>query len=59
MAVPLLTKKIVKKRVKQFKRPQSDRKISVKVVSLPKFVHTLLLFLSNFNVCVCYSGLNF
>ena len=38
MAVPLLTKKIVKKRVKQFKRPQSDRKISVKVVSLPKFV---------------------
>ena len=44
MAVPLLTKKIVKKRVKQFKRPQSDRKISVKVVSLPNFVHTLLLF---------------
>jgi hypothetical protein len=31
MAVPLLTKKIVKKRVKKFKRPQSDRKISVKV----------------------------
>ncbi|KAK9150816.1 hypothetical protein Syun_009125 [Stephania yunnanensis] len=30
MAVPLLSKKIVKKRVKQFKRPQSDRKISVK-----------------------------
>ncbi|KAJ6724713.1 hypothetical protein OIU85_022611, partial [Salix viminalis] len=30
MAVPLLTKKIVKKRVKQFKRPQSDRKVSVK-----------------------------
>ncbi|KAK4775005.1 hypothetical protein SAY86_009940 [Trapa natans] len=30
MAVPLLTKKIVKKRVKKFKRPQSDRKISVK-----------------------------
>ncbi|KAH8493958.1 hypothetical protein H0E87_020646 [Populus deltoides] len=30
MAVPLLTKKIVKKRVKIFKRPQSDRKISVK-----------------------------
>nr|POE93092.1 60s ribosomal protein l32-1 [Quercus suber] len=30
MAVPLLTKKIVKKRVKQFKHPQSDRKISVK-----------------------------
>ncbi|KAJ8476363.1 hypothetical protein OPV22_020090 [Ensete ventricosum] len=30
MAVPLLTKKIVKKRVKQFKRPQSDRKICVK-----------------------------
>ncbi|KAJ8429620.1 hypothetical protein Cgig2_017454 [Carnegiea gigantea] len=30
MAVPLLDKKIVKKRVKKFKRPQSDRKISVK-----------------------------
>ncbi|KAA8550560.1 hypothetical protein F0562_002244 [Nyssa sinensis] len=30
MAVPLLTKKIVKKRVKKFKRPQSDWKISVK-----------------------------
>ncbi|KAG0453653.1 hypothetical protein HPP92_024957 [Vanilla planifolia] len=31
MAVPLLGKKIVKKRVKKFKRPQSDRKICVKV----------------------------
>lgn len=31
MAVPLLSKKVVKKRVKKFKRPQSDRKISVKV----------------------------
>ncbi|KAM6552243.1 hypothetical protein CsatB_002051 [Cannabis sativa] len=30
MAVPLLTKKIIKKRVKSFIRPQSDRKISVK-----------------------------
>ncbi|KAE9599869.1 hypothetical protein Lal_00045902 [Lupinus albus] len=30
MAVPLLMKKIVKMRVKRFKRPQSDRKISVK-----------------------------
>ncbi|CAN1228378.1 60S ribosomal protein L32-1 [Linum perenne] len=30
MAVPLLTKKIVKKRVKKFIRPQSDRKICVK-----------------------------
>ncbi|KAL9248881.1 Large ribosomal subunit protein eL32z-like protein [Drosera capensis] len=30
MAVPLLSKMIVKKRVKKFKRPQSDRKISVK-----------------------------
>ncbi|KAJ8638998.1 hypothetical protein MRB53_015692 [Persea americana] len=30
MAVPLLTKKIVKKRVKKFKRPQSDWKVSVK-----------------------------
>ncbi|KAL6294335.1 hypothetical protein ACE6H2_002477 [Prunus campanulata] len=32
MAVPLLNKAIVKKRVKQFKRPQSDRKVSVKVL---------------------------
>ncbi|GMQ09913.1 hypothetical protein CsSME_00053124 [Camellia sinensis var. sinensis] len=31
MAVPLITKKIVKKHVKQFKRIQSDWKISVKV----------------------------
>lgn len=31
MAVPLLTKKIVKKWVKKFKRHQSDRKISVKI----------------------------
>jgi len=39
MAVPLLTKKIVKKRVKKFKRPQSDRKISVKVwFTFVKFV---------------------
>ncbi|XP_021754231.1 60S ribosomal protein L32-1-like [Chenopodium quinoa] len=30
MAVPKLDKKIVKKRFKQFKRPQSDRKICVK-----------------------------
>ncbi|KAF8399973.1 hypothetical protein HHK36_015845 [Tetracentron sinense] len=31
MDVPLLTKKtVIKKRVKKFKRPQSDRKISVK-----------------------------
>ncbi|KAM7518032.1 hypothetical protein LguiB_016994 [Lonicera macranthoides] len=30
MAVPLLTKKIVKKRVKKFKRPWSDRLVSVK-----------------------------
>lgn len=39
MAVPLLTKKIVKKRVKKFKRPQSDRKICVKVrlMHLPCF----------------------
>jgi len=30
MAIPLLNKKIVKKRVKKFKRPQSDRRITVK-----------------------------
>ncbi|XP_071908900.1 uncharacterized protein [Coffea arabica] len=34
MAVPLLSKKTVKKRVKKFKQPQSDRKISVKVILL-------------------------
>ncbi|KAL6845914.1 hypothetical protein ACP4OV_023362 [Aristida adscensionis] len=33
MAVPLLTKKIVKKRVKQFKRPHSDRYIGLKVAT--------------------------
>ncbi|MBA0788457.1 hypothetical protein Gotri_025764, partial [Gossypium trilobum] len=36
MAVPLLSKKIVKKRVKKFKRPQSDRKISVKRIEVTK-----------------------
>ncbi|XP_042487375.1 60S ribosomal protein L32-1-like [Macadamia integrifolia] len=41
MAVPLLTKKIVKKRVKQFKRSQSDRKVSVKPSwSRPKGIDT-------------------
>jgi hypothetical protein len=34
MAIPLMNKKIVKKRVKKFKRPQSDRRITVKVLSL-------------------------
>ncbi len=33
MAVPLLTKKIVKKRVKQFKRPHSDRYLCLKVMT--------------------------
>lgn len=32
MAVPLLNKKVVKKRVKKFIRPQSDRRITVKVL---------------------------
>ncbi|KAG5622221.1 hypothetical protein H5410_007439 [Solanum commersonii] len=31
MAVPLLKKKVIKKRVKQFKRYQSDRRITVKI----------------------------
>jgi len=31
MAVPLLTKKVVKKRSAKFIRPQSDRRITVKV----------------------------
>lgn len=30
MATPLLNRKIVKKRIKKFKRPQSDRRICVK-----------------------------
>ncbi|KAG6503435.1 hypothetical protein ZIOFF_035748 [Zingiber officinale] len=42
MAVPLLTKKIVKKRVKKFKRPQSDRKICVKMQLLQRHVVELL-----------------
>lgn len=45
MAVPLLTKKIVKKRVKHFKRPQSDRKISVKVLWFPKHSDLLCCFM--------------
>lgn len=32
MAIPLLKKKVIKKRVKQFKRHQSDRRITVKVL---------------------------
>ncbi|KAK6797261.1 hypothetical protein RDI58_004963 [Solanum bulbocastanum] len=32
MAVPLLQKKVIKKRVKQFKRHQSDRRITVKSI---------------------------
>ncbi|KAE9587627.1 hypothetical protein Lalb_Chr23g0275931 [Lupinus albus] len=46
MAVPLLSKKIVKKRVKRFKRPQSDRKISVKVKNvffLSRFLGWLII----------------
>lgn len=43
MAVPLLSKKIVKKRAKKFKRPQSDRKISVKVY-IPKGVFSYFSF---------------
>jgi hypothetical protein len=35
MAVPLLTTKIVKKRVKHFKRAHSDRYIGLKVARLP------------------------
>ena len=37
MAVPLLTKKIVKKRVKQFKRPHLDRYKCLKVASPSSF----------------------
>ncbi|PIN13826.1 hypothetical protein CDL12_13554 [Handroanthus impetiginosus] len=37
MAVPLLDKKIIKKRVKKFKRPQSDRFVSVKVFGFLSF----------------------
>lgn len=45
MAVPLLSKKIVKKRTKKFKRPQSDRKISVKVLKIKKiFLRSLFCF---------------
>ena len=44
MAVPLLSKKIVKKRVKKFKRPQSDRKVSVKVKMRFLFSHPPISF---------------
>jgi large subunit ribosomal protein L32e len=44
MAVPLLTKKIVKKRVKKFKRPQSDRKISVKVHIVISWIYLRIVF---------------
>ncbi|KAJ9565130.1 hypothetical protein OSB04_001096 [Centaurea solstitialis] len=37
MAVPKLDKKIIKKRVKKFKRPQSDWKICVKKITRPTF----------------------
>lgn len=43
MAVPLLSKKIVKKRVKKFKRHQSDRFISVKVSPPPMYCAIMLL----------------
>jgi large subunit ribosomal protein L32e len=37
MAVPLLTKKVVKKRSAKFIRPQSDRRITVKVLTFSPF----------------------
>ncbi|KAL0390277.1 UNVERIFIED_CONTAM: Adenylylsulfatase HINT3 [Sesamum calycinum] len=67
MAVPLLDKKIVKKRVKKFKRHQSDRFISVKVISYSillirntihsywigsKLMWTALLFPFDAGVCI-------
>nr|GMD59980.1 60S ribosomal protein L32-1 [Ipomoea batatas] len=55
MAVPLLDKKIVKKRVKKFKRPQSDRYISVKItVAVPDA--SLTLDMSNRMFSSIYSG---
>lgn len=44
MAVPLLSKKIVKKRVKKFRQPQSDRKICVKVSDFLALCYYFLLF---------------
>ena len=43
MAVPLLTQKIVKKRVKQFKRPHIDRYKCLKVGKASSVALTLLL----------------
>uniref|UniRef100_A0A8R7QYC7 Uncharacterized protein n=1 Tax=Triticum urartu TaxID=4572 RepID=A0A8R7QYC7_TRIUA len=48
MAVPLLTRKIVKKRVKHFKRAHSDRYIGLKVTTytklLPSGIHRRHVF---------------
>ncbi|KAF7108520.1 hypothetical protein CFC21_108970 [Triticum aestivum] len=41
MAVPLLTRKIVKKRVKHFKRAHSDRYIGLKLRCIPNLSLTL------------------
>ena len=43
MAVPLLTKKVVKKRSAKFIRPQSDRRITVKVTISLLLVYTFSL----------------
>jgi len=43
MAVPLLTQKIVKKRVKQFKRPHLDRYKCLKVSPVPLMREALVL----------------
>jgi hypothetical protein len=43
MAVPLLTQKIVKKRVKQFKRPHLDRYKCLKVGKTPPVALTLVV----------------
>lgn len=54
MAVPKLDKKIVKKRVKKFKRTQSDWKISVKVIFCVTFSGHGLCFYGAFTSRHCF-----
>lgn len=46
MAIPLLKKKVIKKRVKQFKRHQSDRRITVKEL-ITLTAHSIVIRLRN------------
>lgn len=47
MAVPLLTKKVVKKRSAKFIRPQNNRRITVKVTTTFSLNFTIVYFCNN------------